>query len=376
MSNKKTPKTIVKTLTLPDGKRKYFYGRTVADAERKRQKYKEELAGGLIPDDDTTFGEIAKVWLDKYKAPYLRPSSLANLRCQVNGHLMKYLAPVKVRDITPLICQSVLAEAVKKEYTHVGQIQSYLRDILGVAVELGCISHSPLQVKRNLPSAKKKRGEKEILPDRLYRDILDGLEPFSLEQIYLTVGMETGMRRGEVLALEWKNIDMARRTIHVEQQLSVEDGKYKLVPYTKTANGIRTLPIPPNLYALLETLGDAHGYAGFVLRWRGGHLTRSIADTVWEHIREVCAKHDPEFAKNFTSHTLRHTYVTKLVESGLDVKAVQTLSGHANISTTLGVYTHFDRANRQEDAFHQVQKLFSTNELDPRNNVIKFPRSV
>lgn len=366
---------VTRTLMLPDGTRKYFYGATAKEAEAKRAAYEAELKGGINPDDDTTFGEVAKVWLDKYKAPYLRPSSLANLRSQVNTHIMPSLAHLRVKDVTPLLCQNVLSVCIQKEYSHVGQIQSYLLDILDVAVELGCIAKSPLQVRRKVPTYQGKRGEKSVLSPALYQCILGELTPLSPEHLYLVLGAETGMRCGEILALEWKNIDLERRTIRVQQQLAVEDSHYKLVPYTKTQNGIRTLPITPSLYAILAALGPLHLFRGFVLRRKNSHYTRSAFSTLWEHIRSACAVYDPKFAENFTSHTLRHTYVTRLVESGLDVKAVQELSGHATVNTTLGVYTHFDRETRQGSAFDHVRELFATENVTV-SNLIYFPKSV
>lgn len=376
MANKnqnKNKNAVVRTLTLPDGRRKYFYGATEKEAESKRDAFKIELAGGLIPDDDTTFGEVAKVWLEKYKAPFLRPSSLQNLRSQVNTHLMPHLAQVRVRDITPLICQNVLAVAVRAEYSHVGQIQSYLFDILAVAVELGCIVKSPLQVKRRFPS-KKKRGEKVILPQQLQRQIMDELRPLSNELLFFTIGIETGMRRGEILALDWKHIDLQRRTIRVCQQLAVEDRKFVMAPYTKTDAGCRLLPITPPLYEMLHTLSMFRTPTGLLFRCKRTHFTRSAYDTLWGHIRAACALYDSEYAENFTSHVLRHTYVTRLFEAGLDLKEVQALAGHKDVSTTLGTYTHFDEQTRQEDTFEKVRSLHQ--ERPSAAEIIPFPVSV
>ena len=365
---------VVRTLSLPDGSRKYFYGATEKEAEAKRDDYKVKLAGGLIPDDKTTFGEVAKIWVEKYKAPYLKPGSLRTLRSRVNTHIMSKFAPLRIRSITPLMCQNLLADVAKAQYCDCNGVQSNLRDIFDVAIELGCITRNPVAVKRKLPSYKRKRGEKQIISRDLQNKILAGLTPLSQEYMLFLIGMETGMRRGEILALDWGNIDLKKRTIRVCQNL-VDDpeGRFTLVPYLKTEDGQRTLPITNSLFRALSTITSLQNPSGLLFRWNGSHYTIGAFNGAWRRIRRACELHDPEFADGFTSHVMRHTYITRLYEAGLDLKEIQTLAGHKDAATTLDTYTHYDKASRQEATFDSVRKFLDVPQED-ESNVVPFPK--
>ena len=152
-----------------------------------------------------------------------------------------------------------------------------------------------------------------------------------------------------------------------------QEGRYTLVPYLKTEDGQRTLPITNSLFRALSTITSLQNPSGLLFRWNGSHYTIGAFNGAWRRIRRACELHDPEFAEGFTSHVMRHTYITRLYEAGLDLKEIQTLAGHKDAATTLDTYTHYDKASRQEATFDSVRKFLDVPQED-ESNVVPFPK--
>ena len=159
-NEKKKYNYLTKTVTLPNGKRKYIYAKTKAELAEKVRAVQAEIAGGLLVDDSTTFGEVAQVWLDKYKKPAVRETTLRTITSMLNAIVMPRLGSLRVKDITPLHIQDLVAFMTDKGYTNSATVITHLRDIFSVAVELGCISRSPVSMSLKLPSPTTKK-EKE-----------------------------------------------------------------------------------------------------------------------------------------------------------------------------------------------------------------------
>ena len=135
----------------------------------------------------------------------------------------------------------------------------------------------------------------------------------------------------------------------------------------KTSAAVRDIPIPPTL---LDTLKGLKSYGGspFVLHMDNGKpLSQSSFSNLWGMVRRRTAADPAEFgtkATNFkmvrsldfhvTPHLLRHTYITRLFESGLDIKEIQYLAGHTTVEMTLRVYTHYQHETRQQDTANKV----------------------
>jgi integrase len=300
-------------------------------------------------NDNTTFAELAKLGVKNYKAPYVRGNTLRNIESSIAAHMLPRFGAVKVRDITPLMCQELISELALSGHSVTGSVLSRLRDILDVGVELGCIAKNPVPASLKAP---KKTGsnEKQVLSRQLEEAILSQLTPMSHEFLFFIVGKETGARKGEILGLSWDCIDLNSDTIYIRRNLTHDkSGKPELMNVLKTEDGRRDLPITPALREVLEAMPEKEGLLFGVL------FTKRKAETVWTHIRKACATVDAAYAENFTAHVLRHTYITRLFEAGLDIKEIQYLAGHKDVSTTLGIYAHYDKASRQEATFKKVR---------------------
>jgi integrase len=152
----------------------------------------------------------------------------------------------------------------------------------------------------------------------------------------------TGLRRGELLALRWQEIDLERKTIRVSRNLQYLKKQIVIKP-PKTASGRRTVILPD---ALVSSLRDYR-------RWqREYHLKHGIRTDLVIHNRQgepfkpttysaaVKGAGDKAGLVNLGPHTLRHLHATHLLEEGIHPRVVQERLGHANIMTTLTIYSH------------------------------------
>ncbi len=351
MKKKNQRPYVTRTLTMPDGTRKYVYGKTKTEAEAKIKELRLQIGTGICASD-ITFRELANQWVQSYKEPFVSAGTLRNIKSCISSHFLPYLGDLRLRDITPIHCQTVAASMVSAGYTNYGAAMSHLRSIFDVGVSLGHLNKNPVSAVPRPPRRALKKDEKQVLPKALSEEILRRLTPGSAEQLFYLIGRETGARRGEILALDWQNIDLNRQVIHLRQNLTHDaSGRPALSDFLKTESGRRTVPATPTLCDVLSARPVKEGLVF------GELYTKRKAETVWLHIRKVCASLNAAYAENFTPHVLRHTYITRLFEAGLDVKEIQALAGHKDVSTTLGAYAHYDKASRQEATFEKVRNL-------------------
>lgn len=158
----------------------------------------------------------------------------------------------------------------------------------------------------------------------------------------MRIGLATGMRRGEVFALSWENVDLERRTLRVCQSITYE----RQIKTPKTQAGIRTLAIDATTASHLATWKERQaaelakigvkqtGKTPVCCSDTGSWYRIDTFDNWWRAWRK---EHGFEGLK---FHELGHTQATQLLANGVDVKTVQTRLGHASASITLGWYAH------------------------------------
>ncbi len=139
-----------------------------------------------------------------------------------------------------------------------------------------------------------------------------------------------GMRRGEVCALTWENIDLSHKVINIVQAASRSEIGGYTVGKTKTVNSVRTVPISDTLYSELIKAKKSNG---FVYENNGKILNADMLTMDFTNIMN-------SLGMNHNLHQLRHTFATRCHEKGIDVKVVQSWMGHSKVDTTFNTYTH------------------------------------
>ena len=160
--------------------------------------------------------------------------------------------------------------------------------------------------------------------------------------------MYTGLRKGELLALQWKDIDFEKKEIHITKSVFHHNN----IPHIKTPKtqaGMRTAILLDCLIDKLKTIKDR--VPEHYLFSGEKPLTNSQFQCRWE-------KYQKESGLNITAHQLRHTFATILFEANIDVKDAQSIMGHSDISVTQNIYTHI-RSQRMKDTTNKLNNFIS-----------------
>ena len=157
--------------------------------------------------------------------------------------------------------------------------------------------------------------------------------------------LATGLRRGEVLALRWDDLDFETGVLHIKRQVYRANGKL-VVSAPKTKAALRTIILPPVLAGVLEEYRQQVDS-----RWMFPSPSKEDSPldpaTVRKRLHTIL---EHAGCRKVRFHDLRHLFVTTALENGMDVKTLSTIIGHVSAKTTLNVYTHVTDAMRQTAA--------------------------
>ena len=180
------------------------------------------------------------------------------------------------------------------------------------------------------------------------------------------VMMHAGLRRGELLALTWGDVDWQAGTVTVNKSVAFDGNTPVLKRGGKTDAATRSVPLDPVLREYLRPLSYAHSPLELIVPGSDGKpMTESAFTRMWDSYLAVLNEQHgqqlgqqksrfspggiPMTIRNITPHTLRHTYATVLHAAGVDVLTAKEWLGHTDIRTTLSIYTHLDNLTRNAD---------------------------
>ena len=368
----------------PDGRpdRKYFYGHTRAEAEQKRDAYKKRIQDGLKLDPNIT----VRQWVEMFLATYRTRVNEAYLENDAAPYkrLVSEIGRMKVVDVTEADLQRALNKVGGMSFSTVDKYHQAIKRVFKRAVKNKLIKDSPAE---DLIVPNSVKGSHRALERWEVELILENWNnPVARMGLAVMIMMLCGLRRGELIALEWSAVDMVARTLEVRQVAVVRTNQVTIEQRAKTDAGMRILPICQTLYDALNSVPTEKRTGYVCLSAKGTILTESSAARgietfckVLERIlndepasqvgrrkdyaeRERKKNNLPERPRKefkFTYHDLRHTYATALYDAGVPVKAAQYFLGHADIKITLDLYTHLSRERETASRNQMVQYLDS-----------------
>lgn len=278
-----------------------------------------------------TFRAFAEKWLREYCRTALKPSTLRGYENWIRGHLMPFFGYMQLSEITPEDVQAYVSDKLADGKVSPKSINNSLvplKRMFTIAVRWGYLRANPAQY---VDKPRLDHQEMDFLKPEEIRLFLDNASE-EFYPFFLTAIM-TGMRRGELLALQWGDIDWENRTIHVRR--SVWGGRFQT---PKSKRSIRAIAMSPFLRKTLRRhmLKSAPNDHELVFASRDG--TFLDGDNLIK--REFLPALRRAGLRKIRFHDLRHTYVALLIAQGENVKFIQSQLGHASIQTTLDRYGH------------------------------------
>ena len=354
------------------GKRKYktVYGATQKEADEKAMQAKIKLQKGIdLSAERDTFGQWKARFLVAKESDGVGHSQMDSYKCYCR-HL-SMLDDIPIYKISLWDIQNIIMELAKDKPDKKGLAKNTLKHIKGtakqilqLAVEARAIDFNPAQDVKIPANAPEKH--REALTEEQQQWIVD--TPHKMQRAAMIM-MYSGLRRGELTPLTWSDIDLVKNTISVNKSVEMINGRPRLKEGAKTKAGVRVVNIPQKLSDfLIQEKEKENPLCIYVVHSEKGTMLSNYAwRSMWkDYMEELNIKYGyngenikkskfklPMKIPPFTPHWLRHTFATLLYMAGVDVMTARDQLGHANIQTTLSIYTHLSQKYKDKN----IEKL-------------------
>lgn len=329
-------------------------GMTPAQIKRELQRRivalecKETTKSGAVK-----FQDFAEEWFKEVAERTLKPKTLDNLRHQ-SVRVYQGIGHIRLDKLTALHVQSLinnleeeginqhtggkLAPGTVKGYFH------FISTVLSYAVKIGMLASNPCS-RVTLPAAQHK--EKEVYTIQEAQAFLDSLQGApTVWKVFFTLAIYGGFRRGELLGLEWPDIDLEAGTISIRRATNYTKSKGVYTDTPKTTGSQRTIKAPVEVTTLLRAwrAEQAQYRISWGAQWQAGN--RVITSDMGKAINPSSPgiwlqRHCKRTGQRCLGiHAFRHLNASLLINSGADVRTVSALLGHSNTTTTLNLYSH------------------------------------
>lgn len=341
------PDGLYETSRTVNGKRYMFRGKTIAEVDRKILQFNSEKTNGRPLDI------VANEWYDNHC------SEIAVSTRKTYGHAVKRLTAhygnKSVGKITPMDLQRYIHDFGQQGYarTTVSIELTVIKLIFSYAVLCGDIPASPateVSIARNLP--KKKRS---AITEEQQRKVMNCKSGDGWLYGYML--LYTGCRRGELLALNWQDIDLEQNVIHIYKKLNYAETSSGVIEYNlKSENGKRDIPLFAPLKAVLPT-----NQIGLIFKnENGNHLSHNESLNLWKsYCKSADLLTEDEFGNivpQFTPHCLRHSFSTICFEAGIDIKSTAAMLGDTE-AIVQNIYTDL-RKNQHATSVEKLNAYF------------------
>lgn len=288
-----------------------------------------ELMGGTtLPSKVPTFQEYTEKWFQLYQVPKVGEKWAHEAHLLLTKHLYPFFGSMKLDEITHDDVQQFFNEKAVYSASSVKHMKNLLNQIISNGKEDGLLMNNVMDSKRYTIS--KKETVRQPLSEREVASLLSNIHTLNPQQcLFILLPLYTGLRRGELLGLQWKHIDLTARVIRVQQAVTyvINEPHLKL---PKSKAGIRNLPITNDLLPYLTEQGQPEE---FVIGGGEEPITKRAYECRWTKLTKQLG------LTAVTAHRLRHTFATT-AEPELDIKVLQTILGHSKADITMNRYVH------------------------------------
>ena len=343
-------------------KNKYVsvYGKTYKEVKEKLQHLQRNCFLQEKISKKITFGEILNMWLSCNRVKY-KGATVSRYTYLIERHIIPELGEIKIEQITT----DILNKFIENKLEH-GRIDckgslsnAYVRNmalIINSAVKFAMDEKlcSPKNISIHKPSTSIAKvnvfshSEQKMLEKNLWHET-------DRTKLGILLSLYMGLRIGEVCALTWEQVDLDEKVVHITSTIARVNGQRDLAKRTaliidspKTQSSIRDIPIPSKILPLLSELKKS-SISSFVISDNVMFVNPRTYEYRYHSFLNTCN------VKQANYHILRHTFATRCIEAGVDVKTLSEVLGHSNVSITLNTYVHSSLELKRS----QIEKVIS-----------------
>lgn len=307
-----------------------------------------------------TFQELCNIWLTYYEST-VKESTFVTQKRVIELHILPLFKHLYVDKISVAYCQKQVNHWYDNYMVNCGNIVSLTKRILDYAINLGIIYDNPMD-KVIRPKKQRVIDEKEsklqFYNKNQVQFFLSKIQNEDLQtRLMFRLLIYTGMRKSELLALRWKDIDFKNNTISINQTLAT--GKNSIIFQTpKTKKSKRTISLDKGSIEMLQQWDIVQKKDFLALGITGINKSSLVfidsdnkpfyTNHINNALNRLIKKYD---LPPITPHGLRHTHCSLLFESGATMKEVQERLGHTNVKTTIDIYTHVTEKAKEQTAY-------------------------
>ena len=332
-------------------KRKAFYGKTRKEVQEKLTAALNDVNNdGYIEPSKMTVAQWMEIWLKEYKYRNIKQSTHYKIFIHNRKYITPQLGQYKLTELRSEMIQGFF-NTMREAGSTPGTIKGYyvtINSAMKQAVMNGLISHNPV-TNTVIPPIVHEQA-RVLTPEEQERFVIAAKNSSLGEALIFVLG--TGLRAGELLALTWDDVDFDKKMLYVTKTQTIARDWYNDSSETvgigspKTKSSNRQIPLMPSMLALLQAyrgkqnemkilLGGTYQDSNLIFcSATGVRLTSSNLSRISRNVGIKAGIY------GIHTHCLRHTFATRGLENGVELRVMQDLLGHSSINMTANLYTH------------------------------------
>jgi integrase len=370
-----------------DGKQVDIYGTTCEEVYDKVQVARKAIDEAIYRRNNPTVSDYCEKWLTM-KSATVRPNTLAGYRRTMKKYIIDPIGDRYIDEITADDLRLLMVPVAKMSKGLYGKVNMLVKCVFYSAIESNVIKDNPSACIN--PRGGKTGKEKSALTDQQISTLIEtvkGLPPY----VFVMLGLYTGLRREEILGLQWDCVFMDDETpyLSVRRAWRSVNNRPEVSTLLKTPAANRDIPIPKVLVDCLRKAKEKSKSDYVISDSEGNPLSGSQYRRMWQYVEARSTKErtiyryingerihrtiKPKLGQRcrtnktiyytldfkVTPHILRYTYITNLIHEGVDPKTVQYLAGHENSKVTMDIYARV-KYNKPWELSKVVNDAFGT----------------
>ena len=341
-------------------------GRTKKEVKTKAQQaqsnFKANGSTVFKRVDVTTYRELTDLWLENYQMT-VKPQTVDVVKSYLDTHILPTFGAMPLENISIVVIQDWVNKLAKK-LVNFSAVVSVHKRILQYAVTMQLIDYNPAR-EVILPRKPKAKTKVKYIPNdnlKIFMDYMDKIAPYQYKDYYDNILyhllLATGCRFGEVVALEWSDIDFKAGTVSINKNYSHISNAVSTV---KSKAGNRIISIDNKTILMLKQYRNRQRQIFVEIGARAPSVVFATPTQTYMQIgnRQNALKNHLKACNipRFTFHAFRHTHASLLLNAGIGYKELQHRLGHATLAMTMDTYSHLSKEKEKEAVLYYEKAL-------------------